>query len=170
MKTNVVTACKVTGKDGADTKQFSELATKTGEQFEIKEMSADKAYANTECCDAMEKIGGQFYPAFKKNTTGEVGGAFKKVFHLMKANEDEYNRHYHQRSNVESTFSEMKRKFGENLRSKTTLAMTNEILAKVICHNLSCVVHAMYELGIDPNFVVKNRCLPNQQVAHGIGS
>lgn len=161
VKTNVVTACKITEKEGADTgdaKQFKELTEKTAEQFTIKEMSADKAYASRDNCDTMEKIGGQFYPAFRKNTTGEVGGSFKKVFHLMKANEEDYAKHYHLRSNVESTFSAMKRKFGEDLRSKTTLAMTNEILAKVICHNLSCVVHAMYELGIDPDFVVKPRC------------
>lgn len=165
VKTNVVTACKVTDKAGSDPHQFKELTEKTAEQFNIKEMSADKAHASRDNCDVMEKIGGQFYPAFRKNTTGEVGGAFKKVFHLMKANEEDYAKHYHLRSNVESTFSAMKRKFGEDLRSKTMLAMKNEILAKVVCHNLSCVVHAMYELGIDPEFVVKPRCTTNQEPA-----
>ena len=44
--------------------------------------------------------------------------------------------HYHLRSNVESTFSMMKRKFGDGLRSKTDTAMVNETLCKVLCHNL----------------------------------
>lgn len=172
VRTNVITACKVTGSDGdsGDSRQFPELAKKTAEQFTIKEMSADKAYASQENCEAMEAIKGQFYPAFKKNATGAIGGAYQKVFHLMCLNQEDYMNHYHKRSNSESTFSAMKRKFGESLRSKTTLAMTNEILAKVVCHNLSCVVHAMYELGINPDFVIKPRCLPNQQVAHGIGT
>lgn len=73
--------------------------------------------------------------------------------------------HYHKRSNAESTFSAVKRKFGEALRSKTDLAMKNEILAKVICHNLSCVIHGMYELGIDPDFVLKPRCTNTPEVA-----
>jgi hypothetical protein len=152
VRTNVITACKVTPTigDSGDATQFPELARKTAEQFTIKEMSADKAYASQENCETMEEIGGQFYPAFKKNATGGIGGAFQKVFHLMSLNQEEYMAHYHQRSNVESTFSAMKRKFGETLRSKTDVAMKNEILAKVVCHNISCVIHAMYELGIKP--------------------
>lgn len=168
VKTNVVTACSVTEKDGigtGDASQFPALAAKTAEQFDVKEMSADKAYASRENCEAMEKIGGQFYPAFRANATGEVGGAYKKVFHLMKLNEENYMAHYHKRSNIESTFSAMKRKFGDNLRSKTTLAMTNEILARVVAYNLTCVIQAMYELGIDPDFVIKPRCTTNEPPA-----
>lgn len=59
-------------------------------------------------------------------------------------------RYYHKRSNVESSFSALKRKFGEALRSKTDLAKKNELLAKVVCHNITCVIHEMYALGIDP--------------------
>ena len=35
---------------------------------------------------------------------------------------------YHKRSNVETVFSMIKAKFGERLRSKTTVAQTNEVL------------------------------------------
>ncbi len=55
-------------------------------------------------------------------------------------------------SNVESTFSMMKRKFGDSIRSKTDTAMVNEVLCKVLCHNLVVLIHEMYELGIDPVF------------------
>ena len=30
--------------------------------------------------------------------------------------------------------------------------MKNEALAKVLCHNLVCLIHEMYELGIEPTF------------------
>jgi transposase len=60
--------------------------------------------------------------------------------------------HYHRRSMVESTFSMIKRVLGDGLRSKTELAMKNEALAKLVCHNLRCVVSAIYELGVDPKF------------------
>ena len=51
---------------------------------------------------------------------------------------------------IESTFSMVKRKFGDSLRAKTDLAMKNETLAKFVCHNICCVVSAIYERGIDP--------------------
>lgn len=41
---------------------------------------------------------------------------------------DEFMAHYHHRSNVESTFSMIKRKFGDSLRTKTDTAMVNEVL------------------------------------------
>lgn len=64
-------------------------------------------------------------------------------------NRDEYLTHYHKRSNVESTFSMMKRKFGDAVRNKTEVAIKNEVLAKVLCHNIVVVIHEMHELGID---------------------
>ena len=56
----------------------------------------------------------------------------------------------HKRSNVETTFSMIKRKFADSLRNKSDVATTNEVLAKVLCHNLVVLIHEMYELGIDP--------------------
>ena len=61
-------------------------------------------------------------------------------------------RHYHKRSNVETTFSMIKAKFGDCLRSKTAVSQTNEVLCKVLCHNLCCVIQSIYELGIEPAF------------------
>jgi hypothetical protein len=61
--------------------------------------------------------------------------------------------HYHRRSMVESTFSMVKRKFGDSLRAKSELAMKNETLAKFVCHNICCVISAIYERGIDPKFL-----------------
>ena len=44
--------------------------------------------------------------------------------------------HYHLRSNVETTFFMMKAKFGDLIRSKTERAQINELLLKVLCHNI----------------------------------
>lgn len=46
----------------------------------------------------------------------------------------------------------IKGKFGDSVRSKTDVAMKNEVLAKVLCHNLVVLVHELYELGIDVGF------------------
>src|SRR3989442_14553528 len=76
-----------------------------------------------------------------------------EIYYYFQYRRDEFLRHYHKRLNVESTFSMMKRKFGDSLRSKTDVAMTNEALCKILCHNLVVLIHEMFELGIDPVFL-----------------
>ena len=49
----------------------------------------------------------------------------------------------------------IKAKFGGSLRSKSYEGQVNEILAKVICHNLCVVILAIHELGLEmPQFAV----------------
>jgi hypothetical protein len=59
---------------------------------------------------------------------------------------------YHKRSNVESTFSAIKRKFGDSVMSKNPVAMVNEVLCKILCHNLTCLIQEQETLGIVPIF------------------
>ena len=61
-------------------------------------------------------------------------------------------RRYHRRSNVETTFSMIKAKFGQRLRAKTPVAQMNEALCKVLCHNICCVIQSIHELGIETTF------------------
>jgi hypothetical protein len=53
---------------------------------------------------------------------------------------------------VESTFAMIKAKFRDHVRSKTDVAMQNEVLCKILCHNICCLIQSMYELGIEPTF------------------
>jgi len=46
----------------------------------------------------------------------------------------------------------IKTKHGDGLRSKTEVAGRNEVLCKILCHNLCVNISAMYELGIQPAF------------------
>ena len=97
VKTNVVTAAKVLEKNTADSPQFGGLVKTTAEQFTIREVSGDKAYHGRKNFAAVEAAGGQFFPAFRKDATGGVGGSYGKAFHLFSANAEEYGRHYHKR-------------------------------------------------------------------------
>lgn len=74
------------------------------------------------------------------------------MYHLHSLRRDEFNAHYHRRSNVESVFSMMKRKFGEKLRSRGEIAQINEALCKVLCHNICCLIQSMHELNLKPKF------------------
>jgi hypothetical protein len=43
----------------------------------------------------------------------------------------------------------IKSKFGGAVRSRLYVAQVNEILAKLVCQNLACIVRAVHEFGID---------------------
>jgi len=152
VKTNAITAVRILEKYSGDFPEFKSLIEKTAESFTVKEVSADKAYAGQETFNAVDAVGGQFFPLFKSNTTGFVGGLFAKAFHLFCYQREEYLEHYHKRSNVESTFSAVKRKFGDAVRSKTDAAMKAEVLCKFIAHNLTCLIQEQETLGIAPIF------------------
>ncbi len=68
-------------------------------------------------------------------------------------NKEEFLQHYHARSNVESTNNMIKAKFTDLFRSKDQIAQINEVLLKVLCHNLVVLIQEMHELGIEPNFI-----------------
>jgi hypothetical protein len=59
-------------------------------------------------------------------------------------------------SNVESVFSMIKAKFRDHVRSKTNVAMVNEVLCKIVCHNICCLIQESHELGIDTAFWAAN--------------
>lgn len=97
-------------------------------------------------------IGAKAFITFRAGTTGRSGGLFAKAFHFISLNREEYLNHYHKRSNAESTFSTMKAKFGDYVRSKTDMAMKNEVLCKILTHNICCLISAIYVLGLQPVF------------------
>ena len=152
VKTNVVTAAAIYERDTNDCPILPELVRKTRESFTVNEVSADKAYLSQENVETIAALGGQAFIAPKINTTGAVGGLFEKMFHYYQYNREEFMSKYHKRSNVESTISAIKRKFGDSIRARNPVAMVNEVLCKFICHNISCVIHSQCELGIEANF------------------
>jgi transposase len=118
----------------------------------MKEVSADKGYASKDNAEAITALGATPFISFASHHRGNGTGAWRKMYHYFQFKREDFLAHYHKRSNVESTFSMMKRKFGDSIRGKTDTAMVNEVLCKVLCHNLVVLIHEMYELGIDPVF------------------
>lgn len=96
------------------------------------------------------------YIPFKTNSQPDGSGAlWQRIYHYYNFKREEFLTHYHKRSNVETVFSMIKAKFGERLRCKTTTAQINEVLCKVLAHNLCVVIQSMYELGVEANFAEK---------------
>ena len=153
VKTNTITAVIIAGRDAHDSPMFKPLVEATAEHFTVKEVPADKAYLSRESLDLLHTMGGTAFVPFKSNSTaGEPGSLWERMFHYYQFRRDEFLKHYHQRSNVESTFSMVKAKFRDHVRSKTDVAMTNEVLCKFLCHNLCVLIQSQCEMGIEPVF------------------
>jgi len=159
VKTNVVTAVEIHGQHASDSPLLPTMLARTAENFTVKEVSADKGYSSIRNLESVLSINATPYIAFKSSTTGESrNSAWDKMFHYFSFNRDEFFAHYHKRSNIESTVMMIKTKFRDHVRSKTDTAMKNEVLGKILCHNICCIISAIYELGISPVFWPEPNC------------
>ena len=121
----------------------------------MKEFSADKAYSSKTIYRILESIRVTPYIPFKRNSKKESKDApdlWNKMLRFFKDNREEFEQHYHQRSNVETVFCMIKRRLGEYLLSKNYVAQRNELLMKMICHNICCLIEESFELGIEIDF------------------
>ena len=134
----------------------------TAERFTMVEVSADKAYLSDANLRHIEGHGAYPYIPFKSNTTGKGSPMWKCLYAYFVFNEKSFSVHYRRRSNVQTTFSMIKGKFGYSVRSKTETGQVNEILLKVLCHNVCVLIQEMHELGITPPFQPK--VMPEPQV------
>ena len=137
-QTNIITAINITSGHTGDSPQFSELLKNTQKVFDIKEVSADKAYSSRQNLAIVSQLGGIAYIPFKSNTKGNPKGPWiwRRMFDMYTTHREEFNMHYHKRSNVETVFHQIKTKFSKHLRSKHEVSQNNEILAKCLCHNI----------------------------------
>ena len=128
------------------------------------EVSADKAYIGRSNLDAVTAVGATPYIPFKDNTDpplrasgGQIlplnNSVWARAYHYYAFNQEAFLEHYHKRSNAETTFSMIKMKFGGAVRSKTPTAQLNEVLAKILCHNICVLIQSFYELGSTPRFL-----------------
>lgn len=155
--TNVVAAAQVTDQPDHDTNFFGHLVNTAAMSFDVREVSADMAYSTRKNLHIVDDIGSRAFIPFKSNARavpedGRVDSVWKKAYHYYHLNREEFNAHYHQRSNVEASFAMIKSKFGAAVRSKAATAQINEVLCKILCHNICVLIQSMFELDIVPVF------------------
>lgn len=167
VKTNIITSVRITEGKAGDSPQFNPLLTETAQNFNVKEISADKAYSSRANLELANKLGAMPYIPFKKNVKkGKSKGSptWARMFEEFTKNYIEFAQHYHKRSNIESAFGMIKRKFGDFTRCKNEKRQENEILCKVLAHNLVCLIHEIFELKIEVDFNDVAKRLPAQKV------
>jgi len=155
VKTNIITHIEVTDGFVSDPSQIVPLLEGTLKNFKMKEISADMGYSSEKTLGIILSYGAVPFIPFNrnvKNTRENKLPIWNIMFRFFRDNKEEFNRHYHKRSNVESVFSMMKRKFGPNVRGKSSLAQENEVLCKALCHNICVLIQEMFELGIKVDF------------------
>lgn len=152
VRTNIVTAVEIKDKDASDTPLLPPLVDATAKNFTLSEVLGDKGYGSIKNYKAIQRHGATPYIAFKSIHTGRTEGLWQRMYHFWQFRRAEFLTHYHKRSNVESTFSMIKAKFRDHVRSKTPVAMVNEVLCKIVCHNICCLIQESHELGIAATF------------------
>lgn len=153
-KTNIITAINITSAARGDAPEFVGLIENTKRIFNIKEVSADKAYSSRQNLAVVSQLGGIAYIPFRDGTGGRPKGdwVWRRMFDMYTVHREEFMKHYHKRSNVETTFSMVKKKFSDYIRTKHEVSQNNEIMAKCLAHNLCVLIQEMLELGIELDF------------------
>lgn len=153
-KSNVVVALDVRNKKGEDNVIFRSHVKRVDKNFDVEDWSGDRAYLSRENCNAVNEIGARPWFKLKSNTTAKAKGSptWKNMVNISKEHPEIADPKYHQRSNVESTNSAKKRKFGSSVRCKLPTAQRNEESLSWVGYNFSLIPRAIYEFGIAPSF------------------
>ena len=156
IRTHTVLALEISEGTAGDSPRFAillERAMKAG--FQLNEVLADRAYNSRKNFDVADDLGLTAIIPFKSNQTGHAKGspAYHKMFRYFTYHREEFDEHYRDRANVEVTFGAIKQKIGETIWSRNFNAQVNELYCKLIAHNITMLVQAMYMIGILPDFL-----------------
>jgi len=154
VKTNIITHIEVTDGYIHDSLMLENLVVATNKHFQMKEVSADKGYSSQKNLQIIARHGAIPYVLFHTNAkrTEDKLLIWRVMLQFFREHREEFMEHYHKRSNAESVFSMMKRKFGAFVRARNSLAQENEVLCKALCHNICVLIQEMFELGIKVDF------------------
>jgi transposase len=156
VKTHVMPVLEFTNGSVGDSTMFTTLLRRAVENgFQFKEVLADKGYQGRDNFTAAADLDILPFIPFKTNQTGQSKGSpmYHKMFLFFQYHREEFDIHYGQRAQVESSFSSFKQKFGETIASRNFQAQENEVLCMAIAYNIAILVRQMFEAGILPDFL-----------------
>jgi transposase len=162
-KTNVITAAEVTNATIGDCPMFEDCAKTTAKNFNVKGYSADKAYFSAKNMQIVQSLNFLPFIPFKVNTSDKPNKSslWNYMYSYFRENRQEFDRFYHRRSNVETTFGMIKTRLGEFLKCRNLQGQKNEVLLKCLCHNICCLVQEIFESKIKIDFNTCDRSYKN---------
>ncbi len=151
LQSHIVTVAMVSDKPTNDSPYLPGFLDVTNRNFQVKLVAADKGYLSKPNLRAIYDIGAAGRIPFKSNSTADPGHhkrdyVWEQALHFFQSEPDEFNRLYHRRSNAESVFTMIKRKLGATTYFRKPEARINEVMLKVLCHNLRVLVLTAYKL------------------------
>lgn len=114
----------------------------------------DGAYCAEECAAACEKAGTELFVRWPKGRTGKTKrAALWRLYQKFDADQELYRNQCDKGRPLAETGNKMlKERFGYSLRSRTPNAMYAEVMLRLICHNVACLVMAVKELKIEAKY------------------
>ncbi|MFX0178388.1 MAG: transposase [Candidatus Hodarchaeota archaeon] len=155
-RSNVICSCEVTNSKVGDATMAPNLLQQANGNFNIRQVSADKAYSSRRILQIIQSLDAIPFIAFKENANPNKYSPeiWIKMYNYFKENKEKFMKNYHRRSNVETVFSMIKMRLGEFLKCKNFEAQRNELMMKFICHNICCLITQKFIHNIDINFKV----------------
>lgn len=152
--THVITASEITEGNRGDSPQLPYLVKQTSKNFKPLRYSADKAYSSRKNFQLIHSLEALPFIPFKSNAQGTSKGCpiWSAMFTYFQMYREQFLSKYHHRSQVESCFSIVKRKYGEFLKCKNFTAQRNEVLLKFLVHNIACLVEQIFQNNVDIQF------------------
>lgn len=152
VKSHIVAAVQVTPRQVGDSPVLPALTDATCDGFEVNEIAADGAYLSVKNLEHLDAAG--IFPAIPfhvnhKPNSHPADSVWRRMFYLFAMNSAEYREAINRQAQVESTFSMIKQKFGERIFSKDATAQVNEVLCKILCHNLCVIIYWLYQFGVE---------------------
>ncbi len=150
-ETQIITCAEVSDWRDHDNRYFAPLVAETAAHFDVHQVAADKAYTSRRNMVQVDGLGAALFAPFKSNVVPPVAtddSAWARMLRRFLTDYEGWADDYHVRSNVESAISRMKRLFGDELRCRNVVAQCNELMCRVIAHNLVVVIYQMYERGL----------------------
>ena len=150
---HIITDAIITDSTVGDMNVLPTLLDGTNGQFTIREVLADAGYLSNKNYEKIASMKARGYIYFKDNVTGNRGcTAWKEAAKMFLKHNDEFERHYRMRKNVETVFYSIKMKFQEKLKSVDFVAQVNELYCKLIAYNISVIIRMAHTDNLEVMF------------------
>jgi transposase len=152
----------VTPEKGEKTGELSQapllLARLKALGYTAKYVFGDLLYSTEPMHEAILAFGAEPVIPFKTIYTPArlpTSDLMRRFYKQFLADPEAFRARYRYRVLIEAEISALKRRFSENIRSREPIARVNEILFKVLCHNICCIIHAATEHGLDLSVMLR---------------
>ncbi len=151
--TNAIISMEVTSQHKHDVTMVKDLIRKAKE-LQFYNFLADKAYSSREIIQFLDDLGIQSFIPFRKNASGKARGSmvYRKAYLRFMEDRETFLKTYHKRSNAETVFSMLKKRFGNYCRTKTLESQEIELRIRALVHNICLLIHYIYSHSIEIDF------------------